>query len=135
MQNRGIIRTYHNERHCNGLKINCCKSKKRGKYLKEEYFQNNGIKEGIYKKYYDMGNLQLECNYINDKLNGNCKKYNYYGILLIECNYIDDKLHGIYRTYYDNGKIKSEINYTSDKKNKIQKEYNIDGDLELEILL
>jgi antitoxin component YwqK of YwqJK toxin-antitoxin module len=43
--------------------------------LKEEYFEIDGKKEGIYKKYIHKNKLNCVCNYVNNKLNGECKYY------------------------------------------------------------
>jgi len=51
----GVIRTYHDEEQTK---------------LKEEYFVCNGKKEGIYKEYYDNGQLWEEVNYIDGERNG-----------------------------------------------------------------
>ena len=64
--------------------------------LIEEYFHNNGIKEGKYKLFDFRGNLLVEIEYINDKKNGNCKIYNPYKFLSMidkELYFIDDKLN------------------------------------------
>jgi antitoxin component YwqK of YwqJK toxin-antitoxin module len=38
--------------------------------LKEEYYEVNGKKEGVYKSYHDNGQLSEICNYVNGKKNG-----------------------------------------------------------------
>ena len=43
--------------------------------------------QGIYKSYWENGQLSCEVNYINDEKNG------------------------IYKSYYDNGQLKEEVNY------------------------
>jgi antitoxin component YwqK of YwqJK toxin-antitoxin module len=65
------------------------------KYLKAEYFHNNGIKEGIYKEYdekmHKEKNFKLECNYINGKRNGMCVEYLHHNKHKIVSYYIDDQ--------------------------------------------
>jgi len=64
--------------------------------LIEEYFHNNGIKEGKYKLYDFRGNLLVEVEYINDKKNGNCKIYNPYKFLSMkdkELYFINDEIY------------------------------------------
>jgi antitoxin component YwqK of YwqJK toxin-antitoxin module len=49
-------------------------------YVKEEYFQINGKKEGEYKYYYDNGQLKEISTYIDNKINiaiGKEKEMNY----------------------------------------------------------
>ena len=50
-----VVRTYHDDE----------KTK-----LREEYYEINGKKEGLYKKYYYNGQLEVICNYTDDKING-----------------------------------------------------------------
>lgn len=82
----GICRTYHAKR--NSDKI--C----------EEYFHNNYIKEGVYKKYYENSKLEIEANYVNGILNGEYKKYLPNGKPHIEATYNNGNLHGIYKNYH-----------------------------------
>ena len=49
--------------------------------LSEEYFQINNKKQGIYKSYYETGQLWEEVNYI------------------------DDKREEIYKSYYETGQL------------------------------
>ena len=49
-----------------------------------------GKKEGIYKSYHDNGQLCVEINYIDDKMNEIYKSYHWNGKLFEEINYIDD---------------------------------------------
>lgn len=61
--------------------------------LIEEYFHNNGKKEGIYKIFDLKGNILVEAEYINDKKNGICKIYSpHNNLCCTEVYYIDDKL-------------------------------------------
>jgi len=74
----GVIRTYHDK---DKTKLN------------EEYFIHNNKKEGIYKSYYENGQLK------------------------VEVNYIDGLRHGIFKSYHDNGQLCEEVNYIDDKRN------------------
>ena len=97
--------------------------------LKLEVFIMNGKKEGIYRKYYENGQLCEEVNYIDDKMNGIYKRYHENGQLWIEVNYIDNEKNGIYKSYYENGQLWLEVNYIDDKENGIYKLYYQDGKL------
>ena len=72
MKTCGVVRTYHKP-NCNSRWCDC--NNKNGTILKKEYFQNNGIIEGIYKSYYVNGQLYEEVNYINGERNGIYKSY------------------------------------------------------------
>ena len=65
MLSSGVIRTYH-KKDCNHEFCRC--DEKNGFQLKLEYFHNNGVIEGIYKKYYRNGKLQEERNYLNNEI-------------------------------------------------------------------
>ncbi len=143
MNNCGLVRTYH-DKYCHDnynrddLEVdrkihyyNCCETKQKGEKLKEEYFQNNNKREGIYKRYYSNGNLLIICNYINGKLNGDYKTYYNSGVIETECNYIEHKRTGIYKEYYDNALLYKEYTY-GDHPNHYYKEYNYNGILILE---
>ena len=84
--------------------------------VKEEYFNNNGIYEGVRKKYklywkritdnvYDFvkSYCEYEYNYINGKLNGIHIKYTPYNIEY-EYTYEDDKRNGLQIRYFDGRK-------------------------------
>lgn len=60
--------------------------------LIEEYFHNNGIKDGKYKIFDFKDILLCEIEYINDKKNGICKTYTYDNICDRILYFIDDKL-------------------------------------------
>jgi antitoxin component YwqK of YwqJK toxin-antitoxin module len=57
----GLIRTFHDEE----------KTK-----LKEEYFIHINKKEGIYREYYNNGQINVEVNYIGGGKEGVYKEYN-----------------------------------------------------------
>ncbi len=56
--------------------------------LKEEYYEIDGKKEGVYKSYFENGNIDIICNYIDGKLNGEYKSYHMNGQL----NFINNKV-------------------------------------------
>ncbi len=62
--NTSVIKTYHI--------INGVEDKTK---LNEEYFQLNGKKEGIYKKYYKNGHLECEVNFVDGVKNGIYRTY------------------------------------------------------------
>jgi antitoxin component YwqK of YwqJK toxin-antitoxin module len=103
-----------------------------GKHLKEEYFHNNGIKEGIYKRYNCNGVLVSEYNYINGKKEGECKFYDSESEnhLFATLDYVNDKKHGICRVF--NGiSILSDTFYENDRKIK-QITYDKNGNFKSE---
>ena len=79
--------------------------------LKEICYHNSGKIQGKYIKYYDNGNIHIECEYFNGKKNGIMKIYNkelfintlysFYFFILLIYNY----------NYIFNEKIKINYNY------------------------
>ena len=125
--------------------------------LKSEFEKNdNGQLDGIYREYYENGQLKLECTYKNGQLEGIAKEYYKNNQLSCEYNFRDGKLDGLckeyyesgkikeeyyckngefegtYKKYYTNGKEKSEYNYKNGKLEGTAKEYRINGDVEVE---
>jgi antitoxin component YwqK of YwqJK toxin-antitoxin module len=82
----GVVRTYYDEE----------KTK-----IFEEYFKMNGKIEGIYKSYWQNGQL------------------------FYEVNYIDDKREGIYKSYWDDGQLYKEVNYIDGKESIIVNNYTV----------
>ena len=71
----------------------------------------NGIQEGITKKYYKSGTINLEINFKNGKQDGIVKEYYENGKLKQEGNYKNEKAEGILKYYSENGKLKQETQY------------------------
>ena len=80
--------------------------------LTESYYYDN-IKEvySLKQKYYESGQLQYECNYIDNKKNGLYQEYYESGQLEFECNFINDDKNGLYQRYYEDGKMKEISHY------------------------
>jgi antitoxin component YwqK of YwqJK toxin-antitoxin module len=81
-----------------------------GKLKGEETYKNNA-KEGIYKEYYESGKLRRETNYKDGKLDGIVKEYYENGKVMVEGISKNDALEGIYKEYYESGKLRRETNY------------------------
>lgn len=70
--------------------------------------------------------------YTTDRANpytGNCRTYNPDGQLILEKNFLDGKLEGTYFEYYDNGILKSEWNFRQNRQHGDVKGFFEDGDL------
>ena len=84
---------------------------------------------GDYATYYDGGQIERRCNYINSR---KCGEYiNYYenGQIAVKCNYVDREICDEYIRYFDNGlKCGEYIEYYIDGKIKIKCNYS-DGKL------
>ena len=55
----------------------------------------NNLRQGVEKVWWDDGTLKLTRNWVNGKKNGLCKVYNRDGIVTNKCNFKDDNLEGL----------------------------------------
>lgn len=83
---------------------------KTGRKIKEANYKK-GKYHGIYKDYYDNGNIRNEINYYKGKINGYHKKYYSTGQIKSEKNYKDGKKHGLCTIYSLNNQKKYEKMY------------------------
>lgn len=79
-----------------------------------EVFVNDDKKDGIYRLYHENENLHIECNYINNQINGKYISYHDNGNPYIICYYINGKKFGEYISFYKNGSICEKIYYDND---------------------
>lgn len=96
----------------------------------------NGLKQGLWKYFYDNGTVMMEVTYLNNKKNGFLKRYDETGTLVVIEKYINDilqtdavelKEYDIRRDYYSNGQIKVEGSYYNNKPDGIRREYDENG--------
>ena len=85
----------------------------------------------VRKEYYPSGQLKLEANFKDGKLEGIPKVYYEVGLLKLEGNFKDGKLHGITKGYYENGELNYVDTYKKGKKIN-RKVYDERGKLEFE---
>ena len=77
----------------------------------------NGKLDGLYIEH-GNGHIDTKCNYVNGKLNGLCLEYYTNGNLIHEFTYVNGKIEGIYRVYDPYSKqVKYEYNYINDIRN------------------
>jgi uncharacterized protein len=84
------------------------------KLLKEEYYDSEGIKTGVWKEYDKNGALYTEQQYKNDSLNGSSKRYSQ-GFLQENSEYKNGKREGLCK-YYKSGTsiLASDVYYSKD---------------------
>jgi len=100
--------------------------------LKAVYTYNDeGLLDGVVKKYNEDGSIKSEETYKNNLLNGISKEYRS-GKLHADCYFKDNKKNGIMRLYYENGNVHFEFNYKDDKNEGIGKKYYWSGKLDSE---
>jgi len=99
-----------------------------------------GLKQGLWKTFWDNDKTRTEGNYINDKKNGFFKSYSREGNLLLIEKYVnDEKLIDVpelrnleVRTdYYPDGKVKIVASYDNGIAEGVRREYTKEGKIEL----
>jgi len=107
------------------------KTLKEKKYLDgdiaSKVFFQNGLKNGIEKKYTKKGVLKYIATYRDGKRQGMQKWFDRNGRLLSQTNYVDDKPHGIEKIFYENGNVMIERNYVHGKKHGFEKRFREDA--------
>jgi antitoxin component YwqK of YwqJK toxin-antitoxin module len=119
---------------------------KKGVILSEEKinrYDKNGLKQDVWKEFYENNNLKIEARYINDKLNGYYKEYTKDGKLSKAVLYIDGEIHederlqtlDLRQEYYENGtpKVIGTYNVRGEKHGKF-KYFNEKGLVEEQII-
>lgn len=81
-----------------------------GKMVSEEYYLN-GYQHKYYKKWHANGQLHIESNIHQNKLNGQCRLWYPNGQIHLESYYVLEKLHGLSRKWGLNGKPEYVRNY------------------------
>ncbi|MEI6456280.1 MAG: hypothetical protein WCO93_08325 [bacterium] len=107
--------------------------------LKSEITMHGGQRNGPARYWFEDGNIQMECIYKDDMLNGNLTRYFAYpegareeqqtyindtldgtdllwdraGNVLIQSHFLKGKLHGTYHEFYENKLIKAEGSYVN----------------------
>jgi antitoxin component YwqK of YwqJK toxin-antitoxin module len=66
------------------------------------YYSLEKIQNGEYLNWYENGQQNIKCTYIDDKLNGEYLKWYANGQQNIKCTYTDGKRNGEYLEWYKN---------------------------------
>jgi len=99
----------------------------------------NGMKQGVWKIYWDNDKTKWEGVYFNDKKNGFFKTYSPEGNLLTIEKFINDELQKdvpelrkleVRTDYFPDGKIKTLASYNNGIAEGVRREYNRDGTIE-----
>ena len=102
----------------------------------EEHYKR-GKKDGPELTFYEMGELKVESNYKEGKLQ-NSKEYYKNGKLRFEVDYADaresgdPKEAGVGKLYFKDGTLKYEWNFTKSNRTGFRKSYNYNGELTFE---
>lgn len=87
-------------------------------------------KHGLQRSYFQNGKIELEENYLFGKLSGKKKTWNIDGKLELEVDYVDGKTHGLFVRYWPNGSKHHEIAYVNGLKDGPHKVYSATGTVE-----
>jgi MORN repeat variant len=71
----------------------------------------HGQKHGLFKRWYDNGQIRYDHNYFNGEYHGIFRTWHENGQIWYENNYEHGERHGIHIGWYDNGQIWYENNY------------------------
>lgn len=82
-----------------------------GKIKTEEWFKDDTIKHGIFKKYYEDGTLGQIVNYKNNQREGEEKSYYPNGVLEYSAYNKNNKSDSVAVWYHENGNIAGKYNY------------------------
>ena len=91
----------------------------------------DGLKTGLWTRFYENGQLEWQLEYINGEENGLSKMYHESGKLSARVKMVDGEENGLLEIYYENGQLAVRGEYVNGKKNGIRERYSIDGELEL----
>lgn len=102
--------------------------------LKYEVKYLEGKREGLQILYNDLGYVEMEANFKNEKLNGVSKGWIYNleeqrSIIEHLITYKEGKQHGLYQKWHDNGALKEESKYYEGKQQGICKYYDKKGNI------
>ncbi len=98
--------------------------------LVEDGFFKDNLRVGIWKKYYENGNLEFELTYMGNRPSGYAVFYYRNGKVSEEGVWKNNRWVGEYKYYHENGKLKYEWKYNaSGKREGVQKYYYENGQL------
>lgn len=97
--------------------------------VEEGYFKDN-LRVGVWKKYYENGNLEFELTFVGNRPSGYAVFYYRNGNVSEEGVWKNNRWVGEYKYYHENGKLKYEWKYNaSGKREGVQKYYYENGQL------
>ncbi len=89
----------------------------------------DGRWEGIYRKWYQSGQLKGEGNFENGKYHGLVRVWYENGQLQVESNYENGKYHGLGRMWYEDGQLQVEWNHENGEPHGLGREWYENGQL------
>mgnify|MGYP000896226819 CR=1 FL=1 len=108
---------------------------KTGVLKSEGNYNSKFEREGKWKYYYPNGIVKENCNFKNDKLDGEYFKYAYNGKPLQKLMYKEGKYDGLQTLYHINGSIKNTYSYVNGLISGEETEYHTNGKIKYKALL
>lgn len=104
-----------------------------GKFESRGYFKNGTLfyerisPDGLYKEYYNTGELKIESTYEDGEMSGLWKQFSESGNVEWEVAYASGYKQGVYKEYHSKGKLKTEGTHKLSKKDGKETHYDIEG--------
>ncbi|SHO81659.1 Phophatidylinositol-4-phosphate 5-kinase [hydrothermal vent metagenome] len=95
-----------------------------GKVESKISLNEDGIKDGIERRYNKNGTIKYIAYYKNGKKNGIEEWFDREGKILSQTHYKDDIVDGVEKIYYDNGVVMLERRYSNGKKHGLEIKFN-----------
>ena len=132
-----LIKTYHENGSVHEEYSYEGDSLKHGPYIRyaedgtllEQSIYEQGYLTGTRKIYSSTGNIEIQEEYKNKKLNGPYYVYHENGKVQLEASYQDDVMAGIVKIYYPSGNIKEEVTFEDSRENGPFTEYHENGNI------
>ena len=102
---------------------------KNGRVIGEGIFTEAGRRQGMWKEYYDDGNLKAEGSYVDDKKDGFWKFYYKNGNLEEKGKYILGNPDSIWMWYYSDGKLLRKENFYGGLPDGLLTEFDKEGNI------
>ncbi|MBP0903319.1 toxin-antitoxin system YwqK family antitoxin [Mariniflexile gromovii] len=84
---------------------------------------------GYSLKFYNNGVLQEKLGFLNGKRQGIAKRWSELGVLRVQCYYNQNNLVGIYKSFWENGELSEESTYENGVKQGVEKQWYDNGQL------
>ncbi|MEW5823267.1 MAG: hypothetical protein AB1766_02865 [Pseudomonadota bacterium] len=97
--------------------------------IKSEYFELDGVKNGVQRRWHEDGSIFSECTFIHGKLHGIARLWTAAGVCYIEENFEHGVRHGEYTSRWNSGGLKEHGFYVNGKRQPGYKYYREDGSL------
>ena len=85
----------------------------------EHILPNQFIRNGRACSYHGNGQKWVDCNYVDDKLQGKYESFRENGQKRVKCTYLNGKFHGKYEKWNSKGRKVKDYNYVDGKVNNL----------------